>query len=365
MNYESLEHKKKLKWLERNEWYLWTLSFLVLGIYALCIVIIAQPESWQDAFKGVLRSTFLILLAGLLILTILLCIYIIHREKVIKKLRRELIAEVQLQDMSQLLKQYQESQEELKNTSLQMIQNEKLKALGELTAGVAHELNQPLNTIKIICQSLQRDMVKGNIDLKSLPQDLKDIADLINRMAEIIDHMRVFTRRTENSSLEVFSVNQPIEGVFKLLGQQLAVHNIKVVQQLHPNLPSVKANSGRIEQVLINLIGNARSAVEEFRENDRMIEIKTYLRESPANKTKMVVTEVKDNGGGIPDEIQKRIFEPFFTTKRPGKGTGLGLSVSKKILEEYQGTIEVESIQGEGSTFRVILPAVEDGIKTN
>lgn len=363
MKDDKLNHKKKLQGLERSEWYLWMLSFLILGIYAVCIVIVAQPESWHETFKGLLRSTFIILLSGLLILTVLLCTYIIHREKVIKRVRKELIAEVQVKEMSKLLKQYEESQDELKNTSLQLIQNEKLKALGELTAGVAHELNQPLNTIKIICQSLLRDVEKNHLDLQSLPQDLKDVTGLVNRMAEIIDHMRVFTRRAESSSLEIFSIKQPIEGVFKLLGQQLAVHNIAVVQDLNPDLPNVKANQSKIEQVLMNLISNARSAVEEFREKDRRIELKAYVRQNTKGTGQKVILEIKDNGGGIPEEIQKKVFEPFFTTKRPGKGTGLGLSVSKKIIEEYHGTLELESTPGEETIFRIVLPAVKEDTK--
>jgi len=356
MDYNSLDHKKKLQWLEKSEWYLWILSLLIIATYAVCIVIIAQPESWHNAFEGMLRSTFIILLAGLIILTALLCTYVFHKERIIKRLRKQLITDVRVKEMAYLLKQYQDSQEELKNTSLQLIQTEKLKSLGELTAGVAHELNQPLNTIKIICQSLLRDMEKNQFEIKNLPQDLKDVSDMVNRMAEIIDHMRVFTRRAENSSVEVFSVSQPIIGIFKLLGQQLAVHNIAVVQDLQPDLPNVKANQSRIEQVLMNLISNARSAVEEFRKDDRKIEIRTYLRQKSGDKAQKVIIEVKDNGGGIPVEIQKRIFEPFFTTKRPGKGTGLGLSVSKKMIEEYHGKLELESTPGEGTAFRIVLP---------
>jgi len=257
---------------------------------------------------------------------------------------------------SRLVKELENSNRELKDATLQLVQAEKLTALGELTAGVAHELNQPLNGIKIISQSVLRDIEKNRFEQENIGKDMSDIVDLVNRMAEIIDHMRVFTRHTEGMPEEMIDVNTVVEGPLKLMGQQLKNHNIDLMMELAPDLPKFKGDSIRLEQVIMNLITNARGAVESCGREKMKIEIRTYQN----NSQQEVVAEVKDNGGGIPDDIREKIFQPFFTTKEPGKGTGLGLSVSSKIIEEHKGRIEVESEVGEGTTFRVILPTIQD-----
>ena len=176
-------------------------------------------------------------------------------------------------------------------------------------------------------------------------------------MAEIIDHMRIFTRRSEGKPQEVIEVNDIVEGAFKFLGQQLRNHNIEVIQDLGTELPKVVGDPIRLEQVFLNLISNARNALEGGGKEEKRVEVRTYAVNT--NGESSVVIEVKDNGNGIPDHIRGKIFQPFFTTNEPGKGTGLGLSVSSKIIEEHQGKIELESTVGEGTTFRVMLPIVE------
>lgn len=260
---------------------------------------------------------------------------------------------------SELSKTYDElakTNEELKNTTVQVIQNEKMSALGELTAGVAHELNQPLNGMKLICQDVLRDISKGRFDESTLEEDLKEVVSEVDRMSNIIDHMRLFSRTTMGAEFQVTEVNEAVEGVFKLLGQQLHVHNIHVEKSLGSELPSVPIDRIRLEQVFMNIINNARNAVESTGNKEMNIWVSSYFSESNGNRT--VIVSVKDNGGGIPEEIRNRIFEPFYTTKRPGKGTGLGLSVSKKIIDDANGTIELMVEDGIGSQFNVILPAV-------
>ena len=251
-----------------------------------------------------------------------------------------------------------DSNQQLEEATVQLIQSEKLSALGELTAGVAHELNQPLNGIKIISQSILRDIEKNRFEEKDVGGDLNEIVGQVNKMAEIIDHMRIYSRNTEGGSEEMIDLNSVIKGPFKLLDQQLKTHNIEVVRELTPDLPKVKGDPIRLEQVFMNLITNARCALDSSEKENKRIEVKTYKtdnhRSAPENPT--VVVEVKDNGEGIPEHLKKKIFQPFFTTREPGKGTGLGLSVSSKIIEEHRGRIEMESKVSEGTTFRVILP---------
>ena len=241
--------------------------------------------------------------------------------------------------------------QELKETTAQLVHNERMTALGELTAGVAHELNQPLNNIKIVCQDLLRDTDKNRLDINELPQDLKDVIGQVNKMAEIIDHMRIFTRRLEGVRKEEININQPLNNMFKLIGEQLRVHNIEVLKDLEADLPKILGDPINLEQVFTNLMLNARTAVEDFRKKERRIKIKSFM----INKKKVAVS-IEDNGGGISLNIKERIFEPFFTTKPPGQGTGLGLSIAKKLIEEHKGRIEMEVEEGEGSTFTIILP---------
>jgi PAS domain S-box-containing protein len=153
-------------------------------------------------------------------------------------------------------------EKQLKEATLQLVQSEKLSALGELTAGVAHELNQPLNGIKIISQSLLKDIERGKLDEEELGEDMKDVVNQVNKMAEIIDHMRIFTRRSEGVPEERIDLNDIVKGAFKFLGQQLRNHNIEVQEDLGPELPAVLGDPIRLEQVFLNLVSNARNAVE-------------------------------------------------------------------------------------------------------
>ncbi|MBF0465994.1 MAG: hypothetical protein HQK88_12225 [Nitrospirae bacterium] len=247
---------------------------------------------------------------------------------------------------------------ELKEATAQLVQTAKLSALGELTAGVAHELNQPLNGIKIICQSIMKDIQKGRHDTEELGTDLSDIVEQVDKMAAIIDHMRIFTRRSDTMVVEPVNINVLIEGSFKLLNQQLRSNNIILKTDFTPELPQIKGDHIRLEQVIINLTSNARNALKAGTKAEKRLEIKTYLSNNfklPSSSDSVVI-EIVDNGHGIPQAIKDKIFQPFFTTNEPGKGTGLGLSVSRKIIEEHGGLLLVESEDGAGTTFKIVLP---------
>ncbi len=251
-----------------------------------------------------------------------------------------------------LLKSFHTADQKLKDFAAQLVQTEKMAAIGEITAGVAHELKQPLNVMKIICQSILKDIEKERFDLASAKQDLPELLSQMNRMAQIIDHMRVFSRRTVGNTIEEININETIDSVFVFLGQQLMNHNVAVDKQYTVNIGKVKGDSIRLEQVFMNIITNARQALLEANKQAMKIEIKTYM--SPDGKS--VIAELKDNGPGILPENMENIFEAFFTTKQSGEGTGLGLSTARKIVEEHAGILEVESVPGEWTLFRVILP---------
>ena len=273
------------------------------------------------------------------------------KQEINERKQIEAVLKQTAEELKEKTRRLETSSQELKAATVQLIQSEKLSALGELTAGVAHELNQPLNGIKIIAQSLLRDIRKERLDVDELDQELAEVVFQVDKMSEIIDHMRIYSRRTEGSTMEMIDVNSIIEGANRFLYQQLTNHNIKVVKKFESNLPQVLGDPIRLEQVAMNLITNAKKAVDSSGNGDKTIEIKTYQ-----DNGGHVIFEVSDNGVGIPPDKLKLIFEPFYTTREKGEGTGLGLSISNTIIEEHQGRIELASKVGEGTTFKVILP---------
>ncbi|WP_319201070.1 ATP-binding protein [uncultured Ilyobacter sp.] len=242
---------------------------------------------------------------------------------------------------------------ELKEATSKLIHTERISALGELTSSIAHELNQPLNNMKIVCQDILRDVAKDRLDVETIPESIEDMEEQINKMARIIDHMRIFTRRLDsNMNMEKININDPIKNMFLLIGEQLRTKNIAAIKNLNEELPRVWGSSIGLEQIFTNILINARHALEEGECKDKKIEIESFMKGENE-----VAVSIKNNGGLIPLEIKERIFEPFFTTKEPGKGTGLGLSISKKIIEEHNGRIEIED-EGQWTKFIITLPAL-------
>ncbi|MCB2188458.1 MAG: PAS domain-containing sensor histidine kinase, partial [Deltaproteobacteria bacterium] len=230
----------------------------------------------------------------------------------------------------------------------------KMATLGEMSAGVAHELNQPLSVLATGGHLLARQTQKGAPpDPALVAQVAREIEEQVGRATRIINHLREFGRKAEVSR-SLIDVTEPIAGVFQLLGQQMRVHDIAVHLDLPAGLPPVWADKNRMEQVFINLLLNARDAIDERRQagDRRGGEISVAAREENGQ----AVVMVRDNGIGIPPALRSRIFEPFFTTKEVGRGTGLGLSISYGIVRDYGGTITVESCPGQGSCFRVSFP---------
>jgi len=236
---------------------------------------------------------------------------------------------------------------------VQLLQAEKMTTLGEMSAGITHELNQPLNVTKLICQGIMRDIEKGRFSLEDAQKDLPEVVKQMNKMAEIIDHMRIFSRQTSGMERIKHDLNDIIRDSLKFISQQFSQHHIELVTRLDAELPAIRADQIQIEQVILNLLGNARFATQNSGRTGMSVEVVTFADKNGRE----VVMEVRDNGPGIPETAKAKIFQAFFTTKEAGKGTGLGLSVSKKIIEEHGGRIEFESREGVGTVFRVTLPA--------
>ena len=233
----------------------------------------------------------------------------------------------------------------------QLIQASKLATLGEMAAGIAHELNQPLNVMKIGSDFLREMVSKGKqISQEELDTVTQEISGQVDRASGIIKHMRDFSRIADTQPSES-DINKPIRDVFKILGQQLRLREIELELDLDETLPPIMADSNRLEQVFINLVTNARDAMDEnMPGSSKQLKIRSFAQNGD------VVVTVSDTGRGIPRDIIERVFEPFFTTKEVGKGTGLGLSISYGIVRDYGGTIKVESEMDRGTTFEIRFP---------
>lgn len=240
-----------------------------------------------------------------------------------------------------------ERTKELEEAQAQLIQSEKLASIGQLAAGVAHELNNPISVMLGFAQAI----------LRKLPQDdplrkpLSTIEREGLRCKGIIQNLLDFARRSK-PSLQPVDINQVLEASCLLIEHQMSLDNIVVTKGYAPNLPQVLADPNQLQQVFVNIIQNAYQAMPEGG-TLRLV-------------TRALGDEVQiifaDTGVGIPPENLKRIFDPFFTTKEVGQGTGLGLSVSYGIVEQHGGTIEVESKMGAGTTFIVKLPIMKEKV---
>jgi len=234
-------------------------------------------------------------------------------------------------------------EQKLQETHLQLIQLEKLRSLGEMAAGVAHEINNPLGGILIYSSLLMEGLAPDDAQR----EDLGRIVQETTRCQEIVKSLLEFSRQS-GPKKELIDVNRAITDGLLFLENQATFHNIEIIKELGPSLPPIWGNAGQLKQVFLNIMINAADAMRAR----GALTIKTF----PSEDGNKVVIEFTDTGGGIPEDILPRVFDPFFTTKGVGEGTGLGLSMSYGIVKEHKGNIEVDTVMGSGTTFRVVLP---------
>jgi len=232
----------------------------------------------------------------------------------------------------------------------------RLAALGEIATGIAHEMNQPLAAIQMMVTSMLAEIDRGALPIERARRWLGTMNEQIKRIAWIIGHLRSFSRNEGPSPLGSTPLGAVIDDTLGLLRTQLRSHGIAIEVDLAESLPAVRGDSRRLEQVLVNLLSNARDALDTLPSNaPRTIQI----RAATAPERQAVVLEVSDNGPGMPPHVRERLFEPFFTTKRAGEGTGLGLSIVRTIVGECGGRIRVDSEPGAGTTFCIELPTAQ------
>jgi PAS domain S-box-containing protein len=237
-------------------------------------------------------------------------------------------------------------QKELENTQIQLLQAEKMAALGKLAAGVAHQLNNPLGGITLYAKLLTEEY-----DLKDkAKEDLNRVVRDAQRCSDIVKELLIFARQTRQQ-MRSHDINADVSRTLFLMENQAIFHNIEIEKHLSPNLPPVHGDIQQLNHLFMNIILNAAEAMEG---KGRLV-VKSYLSSSATR----VCVAISDSGPGIPDDVLPHIFEPFYTTKDQGKGTGLGLSLAYGIVETHGGSISVETGSGEGTTFTVELQVAD------
>jgi two-component system, NtrC family, sensor kinase len=267
----------------------------------------------------------------------------------LKKSRQE------LQEWVQTLEQkVNRRTQELRLAEAEVARGEKLASIGQLAAGVAHELNNPLTGVLTFTHLLRKKMPEGSQDADDLDLVIRET----KRCASIIRRLLDFARE-KTPEKELVDLNQLVDETVRFVERSAALQRVAIETQLDPGLPRLYVDADLIKQVVMNILVNAQQAIAE-RGNiivrSRLLQGKR-LASCPDESVPVVEIAISDTGCGIPEANLQRIFEPFFTSKEVGKGTGLGLSVSYGIVRAHGGEIEVESNVGEGTTFRVYLPA--------
>lgn len=250
--------------------------------------------------------------------------------------------------------------EELKKVEKQrqmLIQKSKLESLGQLAAGITHEMNQPLTAITMGLENILFHLKSEDITKHYLENKIGTILENIQRINRIIDHVKTFSRNQQNARFTRMNLNEAIQGALLLLKSQFSERNIHFNLQLHPEPLYFLGDRFKVEQVVINLLNNSKDALEQKAHNQSLNFNKTIAIRSFIINSNNIGMEIEDNGTGIPPQLLDHIFEPFFTTKEINKGTGLGLSIVYGIIEELKGNIEVKSEFGEGTCFTCEFPS--------
>ena len=254
-----------------------------------------------------------------------------------------------MSDLRETTEEVQRREQELREKQEQLVQAGKLATLGELTTGVAHELNNPLNNIGLFIGNVI-DLIELGIvrdDSQSILRELQNAMQQVRKATEIINHLRTFGRAASVTH-ESLEITQVLLQAISLMHEQLRLRQIEIEQDFLAGDVVVIGNAIQLEQVFINLLTNARDAMVNTPR--KVVTVACQVT------AETVDISVSDTGPGIPPELKQRIFDPFFTTKEVGTGTGLGLSITYGIIKEHQGTITVENNPGGGAIFLVQLP---------
>ena len=226
-----------------------------------------------------------------------------------------------------------------------------------MATGIAHELNQPLGVIRMAANNCTKRIARGQVDAEYLTGKLERMSSQTERAAQIIDHMRIFGR-SDDGRRDNFDLSQGLRNACHLMDKQLELQGIRLTTSLPDGLTPVAGHQVMFEQVILNLLGNAKDAIlaHGVSAPQPSVDVSCTVKRDATDARALV--RVQDNAGGIPEAVLDRLFDPFFTTKEPGKGTGLGLSISYGIVREMGGRISVRNLK-EGACFEIALPIGE------
>jgi PAS domain S-box-containing protein len=255
-----------------------------------------------------------------------------------------------------LEKRIHEALKKQESQSTLLIQKSKLESLGELSAGIAHEINQPLGIISLAFENLKVKITSGKLTPDYLNSKFESIYKNISRIREIIDHIRTFSREQDSFILDKVDVNKIVRRTLNLIGAQYRNHNIKIRLEVKEDLGFTVGSNFKLEQVILNLLSNAKYALEEKAiYMDETEYVKEILISTESTKKKIIL-KIEDNGEGIKSQYLARLFDPFFTTKPEGFGTGLGLSIVYGIVKDMRGDIIVNSKEKKFTKFTISFP---------
>lgn len=272
--------------------------------------------------------------------------YQIYRKENLKRFIYQL-------DLEQANAELQKSKEELIDQTVKLVHVSRLAALGEMSAGIAHEINNPLTIMKGGAQLIEKNVMKEDFDKETILKQSQKIQNSVNRVTKIIQGLKNFSNLSDNKPKEAVPLKEIIEDTLNFCTEALTVQGIKIELAPVPEL-RIHCHPVQISQVLINLIKNAQDEIieKDFQETDRWIKVHF------TNDEKTLSIMVTNGGPKIPTEITEKIFSPFFSTKPVGKGTGLGLSISQKIMREHLGDLLFDKNRP-NTTFIMSLPVVK------
>ncbi len=232
------------------------------------------------------------------------------------------------------------------------MEQSRLAILGELSAGIVHEINQPLQSMSFTLENVKIALEEGYAEKEYLDKKTGYLSEDVSRMQRIINHIRTFSHHKSEEKQEPFNINDSVRNALNMTQERYIKHGIRIDLSLSEHLPLLMGNMYSFEQVILILLSNARDAVEERsltagNEFQKKIYLGTQLRGG------QIIVQIGDNGKGIPDEIVDKVFKPFFTTKETGKGTGLGLSIANGIINEMGGEIMINTVTGKGTIIKL------------
>jgi signal transduction histidine kinase len=306
-------------------------------------------------------------------------LFLIYRSYRLKQKANTRLA-VQNMEIQQQKDRLEQTLQELKTAHSQIVQSEKMASLGELTAGIAHEINNPINFVyagvdglrvslegllEVLNKYARLDEADSVEEIRHVLNDVKkykqqlyfnetkeNVFEVVNaikegatRTAEIVKGLRSFSRLDE-TELKVANVQDGIDGTLVLLNSKVERDRIQIIKQYDPTMTPIECFPGQLNQVFMNILSNAIDSIA----NKGTVTIKTQ------NLEQEVKISISDTGRGMSDEVKSKIFQPFFTTKGLGKGTGLGLSITFGIIDKHKGSVTVDSEKGKGTLFTIIIP---------